>query len=983
MPAYVTSQGALEPFEADVERDTEQANETWTAQTRLYGTSLTCEPAIQDHSDPEDVSLSNGRSCKTDAGVARLAPVSEYGGLYIGYYLDQHIDWSLSGIGCPSLSNSHLFLALWGKSWEKNPNASVTALFCEPSYWTQDVNATLTVPSMNVSDVVPLGPRIPLTDNDFNRTAFEYVIGTGAQAVSERADVSESTSVINQNANLAQLGINSTTTNMIPFALGLTRLPPAQYADPQKLGSSLEQAHKLLHALALQQLMSQEVHSNDQRPGVVRGRSRAIVVIRPLTIAVEALLGLVILLTLALLINAHKRPSRLSKDPASLTDMMNLIAKNPKLSPLSSDQRLEEKSFKLGCDRLLGPRSETQSSNRNTNSRQEQTLEKPKEGPTITGTCQQVRGVRPIEMSLSVGIAFVSLLLLALITVVAMKVYADRHTGLPLPSYNELVNQIVLNYVPIIFASFVEPIWLLLNRLLCVLQPFETLRHGNARSSSTLDLKYTSLPPQLISWRAFRGRHYLLSAVCAIGLSANLLAVSLNGLLEIEGSQTQLSENVTRHYEPIFGNLHANFDVWDYLYVAKANFSDGVVLPPWTTPDRFFVPFALNATSQLGQIETFTAMTQGFGGKIECVKAEFNDTAYVTGQQDFFTVDQVTPSGRRVTCGTFLTPMGGQNNTHSALEVLNQLWPLDRGQPISVDRNRDFNATQEATMACNSVLLAGFLRANLSVSFNNTKTENTDRNPFPQIERINSLSSLWMTCRPNLATATYEVTVDRSGRVLSNTVRGPNAENLRRFFTNDTETTSLVTVATSIMTQGQDIRAYWHNDTYADNWFGYFIKRLSNSTTFVDPTQPVPSFEQMMPLVQDLYKRLFAIVLGLNQDWLIDADQGTTIPGILTTPCQRVFVSRPMFIITATLLALNIVVAMAYWAWRPKRLLPQMPYTIASVLDMFHGSGLIEEAENKEDWEAHWKFGYGRFVGTDGKPHVGIERRPFVIPLDT
>lgn len=67
MPAYVTSQGALEPFEADVERDTEQANETRTAQTRLYGTSLTCEPAIQDHSDPEDVSLSNGRSCKTDA----------------------------------------------------------------------------------------------------------------------------------------------------------------------------------------------------------------------------------------------------------------------------------------------------------------------------------------------------------------------------------------------------------------------------------------------------------------------------------------------------------------------------------------------------------------------------------------------------------------------------------------------------------------------------------------------------------------------------------------------------------------------------------------------------------------------------------------------------------------------------------------------------------------------------------------------------
>ncbi|KAI4098204.1 MAG: hypothetical protein L6R37_006629 [Teloschistes peruensis] len=269
---------------------------------------------------------------------------------------------------------------------------------------------------------------------------FEADVERDTEQANETRTAQTRLYVINQNANLAQIGVNSTTTNMIPFALGLTRLPPAQYADPQKLGASMEQAHKLLHALALQQLMSQEVHSNDQRPGVVSGRSRAIVVIRPLTIAVEGLLGLVILLTLALLIYAHNRPSRLSKDPASLADMMNLIAKNPKLSPLSSDQRLEEKSFKLECDRLLGRRSETQSSNRNTNSRQEQTLEKTKEGSTITGTSQQVRGVRPIEMSLSVGIAFVPLLLLALVTVVAIKVYADRHTGLPLPSYNELVN---------------------------------------------------------------------------------------------------------------------------------------------------------------------------------------------------------------------------------------------------------------------------------------------------------------------------------------------------------------------------------------------------------------------------------------------------------------------------------------------------------------------------------------------------------------
>ncbi|KAI4196480.1 MAG: hypothetical protein LQ350_006519 [Teloschistes chrysophthalmus] len=840
MPAYVTSQGALEPFEADIERSTNEANETLTAQTRLYGTSLNCEQAVQNRSDLVGISYSNGKGCTTYHNAPSLDPVSEFGGLYVGYYLDQHADYSLSGIGCPSLTNTHLFLAVWGKSWDEDPEASVTALFCEPSYWTQQVNATLTAPSMNVSKVVPLGPRLPMSDKDLNRTAIEYVIGTGAQAVSKRADVSEDVSIINQKANLAQLGINGTTTNMIPFALGLTRLPPSQYADPHVFGSSLEQAHKLLYALAVQQLMSRDGNDDGQRLGVVGGSSRAIIVIRPLTIAVECLLGFVILLTLALLFHAHSRPSLLSKDPASLTDIIGLVAKDPKLYPLIACQRLEGASLKKSeSDRLLRPRTETQHRSSSPDISEDQMPERGTREPPVTKSSQQIRGVRPIEMSLIVGIAFVSLLLLAFFTIVAVKIYADKKKSLSLPSHSALINQIVLNYIPIAFATFLEPLWLLLNRLLCILQPFEALRHANSRSTSSLDLKYTT----------------------------------------------------------------------------KANFSDGVALPPWTTPSNFFVPFAVDAESELGQVEGFRAVTQGFGSKTKCVRANFNDTAFITGQKNYFSIDQVTRSGKHVTCGTFEGPYGGQNKSLAALEVLHQMWPLDVNQ-------RDF------------------------------------------------------------ATARYEVTVDRSGRVLLAERAGPDAEELGSFFPSGIQSTTLVNTATSILTNGDNTAPYWHNDTFVDSWFGYFIKHLSNSTNFVDPATATPVFEQVAPYVENLYDRLFAIVLSLNQDWLADADEGTAIPGSLLIPCQRVFVSRPMFILTATLLALNIVVAMAYWTWRPKRMLPQVPYTIASVLHMFHGSGLVKEVENKEDWEEHWKFGYGRFVGTDGKPHVGIERRPFVVPLD-
>ena len=92
--------------------------------------------------------------------------------------------------------------------------------------------------------------------------------------------------------------------------------------------------------------------------------------------------------------------------------------------------------------------------------------------------------------------------------------------------------------------------------------------------------------------------------------------------------------------------------------------------------------------------------------------------------------------------------------------------------------------------------------------------------------------------------------------------------------------------------------------------------------------------------------------------------------------------SRPAYIIIVTLLGLNILVALAYYIKRPKRMLKRMPTTIASVLDLFDGSGLVGEARVRGDVPEEWKLGYGRFVGTDGKPRVGIERRPFVVGCD-
>ncbi|KAL8645927.1 MAG: hypothetical protein Q9226_007079 [Calogaya cf. arnoldii] len=836
---------------------------------------------------------------------------------------------------------------------------------------------------MNVTELSPLGPKINLPDSLFNRTALEYGIGTGAQAVSSRADISETTNIIDQKSKVAKFGLLGTVTNMVGFALGLTPTDLTDFADTNKLAASFESAHQLLHALAMRQLMSPNGIDVQNRQGTISGKISAITIVRPLAIVVEVLLSLVVILVIALMTYAYTRPSQLCNNPASLTDIIAIAADDDRSHDYTDEISTEasRSRFRLLNGRICASRPHVASPVPS----RVVTSADTRSSPTKTEAETRKSLARPIEMSMTVAFIFLLTLLLALVTIISLTIYAKKHIGLPVPSHHTVVNQLVLNYVLVIFATFLEPFWLLLNRQLCVLQPFEELRQAKASAARSLKLTYTSLPPQMNIWNALRAQHYILGVVCAIGLSANLLAVSLNGLLQIDSFLMTEGTNLTRRYESNFSQHQVQVVSSDHHYVAKANITDGVALPPWTTSDTFFVPFDLKTESKYGNVSSIRASTQGFSIRPECVRTNFSDTALVIGKPFSVYIQQRTPNGGSISCGGFARPYGGHNNTNSALEVLTQLQPIDPLQGDEFDREATLlvNATKEEKVTCRSILVAGFLRANLTVDINDTKTDNSNQNPVPEILKINSLSSLWMMCRSSIATAPYEVSVDPTGRVQSYVATGPEVNNPTDAFSNGTTPVSFINSATFALAHGRDTLPYWHNDTFVDTWFAYFIKTMSNSTMFVDPEQPVPLLEHVLPYVEDLYRRLFAIVLSQNQDWLAKAEEGSTIPGVLFASSQRVLVSRPMFVITVVLLVANMAVAILYWTRRPKKMLPEMPYTVGSVLAMVHASGLRKEARKQEEWKKDWKFGYGRFVGTDGKPHVGIERRPFVQPLET
>jgi hypothetical protein len=68
--------------------------------------------------------------------------------------------------------------------------------------------------------------------------------------------------------------------------------------------------------------------------------------------------------------------------------------------------------------------------------------------------------------------------------------------GLPLPGSSRFTRQLVQNAIPTILGSLLEPIWLELNRLFCLLQPFATLSKRPSIAKKSLSLDYESLPPQ-------------------------------------------------------------------------------------------------------------------------------------------------------------------------------------------------------------------------------------------------------------------------------------------------------------------------------------------------------------------------------------------------------------------------------------------------------------------------------------------------------
>lgn len=507
-------------------------------------------------------------------------------------------------------------------------------------------------------------------------------------------------------------------------------------------------------------------------------------------------------------------------------------------------------------------------------------------------------------------------------------------------------------------------------------------------ASMSILLEYTSVPPQLVFWRSLVARHWLLATVCAVTAVANVLTVGLSGLFEIRDSNQEISILLDQEVIPKFNtspamNL-ASGRVGQPLSVLLANLSENVPLPPWTSPEYYFIPFSLPSEED-ASVLSYNVPTIGIGSQLDCREMkESNSSLLFTwtlshdAMQANFTASETLPDGTLIRC---YSPNGTTGHPAPARETQVYLRGSPEGrrgveifiQPIPAYA---FGTPQEK-YACPRMLVAGWVKASITLGSQMSKTS---YGPTANITSA-SIDPTFMMCKPTFRTATFDVVVDKKGYVLNYTRSSPLSQQV------DDYVAWTIWNATTFLVGAPPGYLEWHNDTIAGDWFNLFLKKLSPSV--LDPNSPMPEFSTLADLVSNVYSRLYAVTIESNKTTFLRAEPGTSVTAIKTVQELRVFLSTTMSIIVLTILILDVVVAIFIYIQVPKPFLHRMPTSVGALLAYCASSHLLQDLREIRATRSEVTkllrqkgdvYGFGKHMGTDGEVHVGIERQPYLIP---
>jgi hypothetical protein len=312
-----------------------------------------------------------------------------------------------------------------------------TALFCEPTYYQQQVNATISLPTEDVIDVVPVGSKTPLPKDLLNITNFEWFMNAQDDTVL-RTDYPK-TSYPNQKMHLVNTAIDpSLTPKMAVFAYAVTQLPVEAYLDPETLRKSYQAAYRLLLSRHLFEILQNAKHDREIFiSGARKVVTQAVVVVPVFSYAAICLLGMVLIFASILAITMPRRHSLLTRDPATIDASMDLLSNDAatigmfsKLTSVDAktmQKALKETRFGLDneCCPLIAGAAQIKVSHT--------------EGPAVdterddvgssTKSKKTNTGIRPMEMKLIIGAIFLALQVAAIVSFMVLFIKARREDG--------------------------------------------------------------------------------------------------------------------------------------------------------------------------------------------------------------------------------------------------------------------------------------------------------------------------------------------------------------------------------------------------------------------------------------------------------------------------------------------------------------------------------------------------------------------------
>lgn len=372
-PQFTTPEYGILPYIAQDSSTTEMSEANITAASVKLSTEIVCEPARWSRRMPTasfyDFISSTG--CNT---TVPLTTGAKYYMHYIGYYSSPYSDYFLGGSDCgPTYENIHQFLAIWAKEIPTNDphnsNFNVTALFCSPRYYKQDVVVSVSSQGFrpNNESIQPLSERQSLTIEEFNSTAFEFLIGNGMGEIKVLGAVDiPLQSVIDQESQMKKYSVRQPVTPMLPYALAGQNLSIEAYYDAKTMAEAFNRAHKYLFSLAVNKLAATEP-SFSNHTGTATYDLSGIIVSRPISAAVEGLLGLIAILSLILLWLCYRAPCNLQSNPNSIMRLGQICHASPDMLALfrqidNVDEKTLLKMFKNEKYRLVSQRNGTENS---------------------------------------------------------------------------------------------------------------------------------------------------------------------------------------------------------------------------------------------------------------------------------------------------------------------------------------------------------------------------------------------------------------------------------------------------------------------------------------------------------------------------------------------------------------------------------------------------------------------------------------------